>query len=127
VVAVNDVDASLRWSRQALEQERKAPWRSLPTGRRVVPHCDGQRAIFQAVNRGDVGMVERSQHLGLTPEARHALGVSSECLRQDFQRHFAVQLRVSRAIDFSHSARTDSLHDVVVAKRLANHWDGTPY
>src|SRR6516225_6527160 len=58
---------------------------------RSLDQLHHQRAVpgglFQAVDRGDVGMIQRRQHLRFAPEARHAFGVSGEYLRQDLQRH----------------------------------------
>ena len=72
-------------------------------------------ALLQAVDRGNVGMVQRGQHLRFTPEARHAFGVSSEYLGQGFQRHIAPELGIPGAIDLTHSARVKEGNDLVGA------------
>ena len=65
-----------------------------------------QSAFFNAVNLSDVGMVQRRQDLSLTLEARHALRIVSEGLRQHFQRNVALQFGVSGAVDLAHATRT---------------------
>ena len=37
-----------------------------------------QRAIFYSMNGGDVGMVQQGEHLRLSREARHAVGIVGE-------------------------------------------------
>jgi hypothetical protein len=43
-------------------------------------------------------VIERRQHLRFANEARQAIGVAGEGIRQDFQRDVAIQLRIARAI-----------------------------
>jgi hypothetical protein len=69
--------------------------------------------LLQAVNGGNVGMVQRGQDLCFTPEARHALGVSSEYVREHLQGHITAQLAVPGPIHFSHSARTKWCDDLI--------------
>jgi hypothetical protein len=52
-------------------------------------------------------VVERGEHLRFALEARHAVGVVGEDVRQNFQRHVATQLGVAGAIDFAHTACAD--------------------
>ena len=56
--------------------------------------CADAAGFFQAVERGDVGMVQRRQHLRFALKAGHAIGVGGEKLRQDFERHIAPESRV---------------------------------
>jgi hypothetical protein len=57
--------------------------------------------FFDSVDRGNVGMVERGEHLRLALEPCEPLGVLCKDLGQDFQRDVAAELGVSRAIDLA--------------------------
>ena len=72
--------------------------------------------LFEAVDRGDMGMIERGEHLRLPLEPGDALGVWSAAIRQDLDRDVATELRVARAIDFAHPARAERRDDLVGAK-----------
>ena len=56
---------------------------------------------------------ERREHLGFALEAREAIGIESENLRENLERHVAIQLGVARAIDFPHAARANQSDDFV--------------
>jgi hypothetical protein len=49
----------------------------------------------------------------LAREARDAIGIERELLRQDFQRDVTSQLRIARPIHLAHSARTERNLDLV--------------
>ena len=72
------------------------------------------RAFFHSVDGRDIGMIERREHLGFPLEARHALGVVRERLRQDFDRHVAAQLGIGGAIDFAHPAFAELGGDAIM-------------
>ena len=59
---------------------------------------------LEAVDLGDVGMIERRQRLGLALETRQPLGVAGNRRRQRLQRDVAAQRRVARPIDLAHPA-----------------------
>jgi hypothetical protein len=63
-----------------------------------------RREFFEAVDLGDVRVVERPQCLGFACEPRQALGVVRDRVRQHFDRDVAIQPRVARSIHFPHSA-----------------------
>ena len=69
--------------------------------------------IFEAVDRSDVGMVQRGEDFGFALEPRHALGVARECFGQDFQCHIAPELRIPRAVHLAHPARTNSSENFI--------------
>ena len=69
-------------------------------------------AVLQAVDRRDVGMVQRRQHLGFALEARQALGIGGERRRQDLDRHLALEPRVGGAIDLAHTAGAERRDDL---------------
>ena len=60
--------------------------------------------FFDAVNGGDVRMVQRREHFGFALEAGEAFGIVGEARREDFDRDVALQPRVARAIDLAHAA-----------------------
>ena len=74
---------------------------------------------FEAEDRGDVGMVQRGQHLGFALEAGHAVAVGGEFGRQDLQGDIAVQLGVMGAVDFAHPALADYFGDPVVGQHCS--------
>jgi len=47
-------------------------------GRRALDQLYDQRLIFHAVKLGDVGMVQRGEHLGLALEAGQPFGILRE-------------------------------------------------
>ena len=63
--------------------------------------------LLEAVQCGDMGVVERREQLGLALEAREPLGIGRERLRQDLQRDLTTELRVARAIHLTHPARAE--------------------
>ena len=54
--------------------------------------------FFEAVDRGDVRMIQRRQHLRFPLEAREPIGIEREQFGQDLQRDIAIELRVPRPI-----------------------------
>ena len=63
---------------------------------------------------GDVRVIERGQYLGFAFKTRHALGIVGQCLRQNFQRHMALELGIQRPIDFAHSAFANLFCNAIV-------------
>ena len=64
-------------------------------------------ALFEAVDTGDVGMIQRRERLRFARESRQAIGVVREGFGQNLDRDVAVQLRVARTIDLAHPAGAD--------------------
>jgi hypothetical protein len=69
--------------------------------------------LFESVNDGDIGMVQRGEGLGFPLEAREPVGVVCECLGQDLDRDVPVQLCVAGTIHPAHGAFTDLGGDLV--------------
>ena len=69
--------------------------------------------FLDAVDRADVGMIQRRECLRFAREARQAIGIARHGLRQDLQRDLAIQLRVARAIDLAHAAGAKEREDFV--------------
>ena len=66
-----------------------------------------QGVPFHSVDLRNVGMVERSQDLGLALEAGHALAVAGKGFGQHLERNVALQPGIFGAIDLAHAARAD--------------------
>ena len=67
---------------------------------------DVRRAFARAdVEHGqNVGMVQGSGGEGLLLETAQPVGVKRKRLRQDLDRHFALETRIAGAIDLAHAA-----------------------
>ena len=64
-------------------------------------------------------MVEGGEDLGFTLEALHALFVASEGLREDLDRHLALQLRVARPVDLAHPPRAQKRDELIGTEPLS--------
>ena len=76
------------------------------------------------VNRADVGMIQRRGRLRLTFEPRQHLRVFGDLVRQEFQRHKAVQTGILRLVDHTHSPAAQFLHDAVMRNGMTNEFRG---
>ncbi len=81
----------------------------------------GLACFFNAVNLPDVGMIQGGQNLRFSLKPGHSLAVRSKLFRQDLERHIPVQLGIGSAINFSHTAFTDLLQNLVMRDGLAEH------
>ena len=97
-----------------------------PAGHVLQHQVVGSPGLLQAVNSGDVGVVQRRQHPGLALEAGEAFRVFGEALGQDLDGHLAAELAVGGAIDDAHAAGAELLFDAVVAEGLTDHGKGPP-
>src|SRR5262245_23068138 len=80
------------------------------------------RRSFEAIDRRDVGMIQRRERLRFPLEAGEALDVAGKAVRQDFDRHLAAEARVDRAIHRAHSTFAKLGQDRVRADLLADHY-----
>jgi hypothetical protein len=64
--------------------------------------------FLHAVERGNVRVIQRLEHLRFALEPRRAVGVERPRLRQDLDRHLSPELRVARAIDLPHAAGAEA-------------------
>src|SRR5262245_15344552 len=69
--------------------------------------------FFEAVDGGDVWMIERCEHLRLTLKAREAIGVGRQGGWKDRQRDIALQSGVARPIDLAHPTCAEGAGDLV--------------
>ncbi len=78
-------------------------------------HDEGAHAarLLEAVDRGDVGVLELGEDLRLALEARETVGVGGERLGEDLDRDLALQLRVGGAVDDPHPALAERGGDLV--------------
>ena len=79
------------------------------------------RQLLEAVDRADVRMIERGQHLGLALEACEAFGVVSNRCGQQLQRDVAPEPGIACAIDLAHAASAEQRDDLVRAEDSARH------
>ena len=68
---------------------------------------------LQSKKRRDVRMVDRGQRLRFALEALQPLWMRRQILRQHLDRHLAPELRVARAVDLAHAARTERGDDLI--------------
>ncbi|MBK9376637.1 MAG: hypothetical protein IPN03_23695 [Holophagales bacterium] len=80
-------------------------------------HDEGANAagLLEAVDRGDVGVLELGQDLRLAFEAGETIGVPGERLGEDLDRDLAPQLRIGRPVDDPHPALAERGGDLVGA------------
>ena len=83
-------------------------------------HEGGQApAFFETVDRGDVRMIEGSEHFGFALKTREPIGIDRERRRQDLDRDLPLEFRVGRPIHLPHPAFPDRRGDVVDAEARA--------
>jgi len=84
-------------------------------------HDDGADAVGlgQAVDRRDVRMVERGQHLRFALESGQPLAIGRELCGNDLQRDVAVEGGVPRPIHLAHAAGAEPARHLVDAESSA--------
>ena len=99
--------------------ERQRTLRDAVRERRALDELEHQRVrariFLESVDRADVRMIERREQLCLALEARDAVGIGRESIREKFQRDIAVEPRIARAIHLAHAARAESRHELIRA------------
>ena len=75
--------------------------------------------FLDAVDRGNVGVVEAGEDLRLPREPGEPVWISCEGVGEDLQRDLAVELGVGGLPDLAHAALPEQGGDVVVADRRA--------
>ena len=81
----------------------------------------GPRHALEAVDLGDVRVVESGEEPGLAVEPGEPLGVGREALRQQLDRDLAPEPGVGRAKDLPHPPGPEGRRDPVVRQGLADH------
>ena len=99
--------------------------RELLCERGALDELENQEAnavsFLEAVDRADVGMVQRREHPRFALEARESIGMARERRRQNLDRDIAPELRVVRTVHFAHAARAEQRVQAIPADRLAGH------
>ena len=112
----------LRDDRQRLGERHRAPQQPIRQ-RLPLDQLHDQEMLaprfLQAVERGDVGMIERRQDFGLALETRDAIGVSSEDVEDHLHGDLAAQPRIARAIHLAHTSGAEYREDLVRAEPCA--------
>ncbi len=72
--------------------------------------------FLEAVDRTDVGMVERGEELRFAPESRESIGIDREGVGENLERDFTVQTRIACSVDLAHTARADGGENLVTAE-----------
>jgi hypothetical protein len=98
--------------------ERHRPLRDALRQRRPLHQLHHQGAVFHSINRSDVRMIERRQHLRFAREPRHAVGIGGEGLRQHLDGDVAPELGIGSTPDLAHAARPELRKDAVVGDGL---------
>ncbi len=97
--------------------ERKRPLHDAVRERRALDELHHQRGhaarFLEAVDVGDVWMVQRSQRPGLALQPRQTLRIRRHAGGQHLDCHVAIEAGVAGAIDLTHAAGADLLDDVV--------------
>ncbi len=102
--------------RQHLVQRHRTPTDAIGK-RRSIDELQHQRAdavaVLQAVNRGDVGMVECGEDFRFALEARNPFRIAGKGRGQDLYRDIAFQQRVARSINLAHATGAEHGFDFV--------------
>ena len=73
-------------------------------------------AVLEPINRPDVRVVERGEHLRFALETGEAIRITGEGIGQDLQRDLAIQLGIPGAIHLAHAARPEGGENLVRAE-----------
>ena len=72
--------------------------------------------LFQAMNRRNIRMVQRSEDLGFPAEPRHAIRVVRKKLGDHFQRDISIELGVGGTVDLTHATLANLFPDLSSAR-----------
>ena len=105
--------------RQHVVERHRAPTDEIGK-RRSIDELQHQRAdavaVLQAVDRGDVGMVECGQDFRFALEASNPVRIAGKGQGQDLYRDIAFQQRVASAINLAHATGAEDGFDFVGAE-----------
>ena len=68
---------------------------------------------FNAVDGGDVGMIQRREHFRFALKTREPIGIRRDRRRKYFQCDLPFERRIGRAVDLAHPADAELLGDFV--------------
>ena len=114
--AASSASAICACHRQRLVQRQRAACDAL--GERLTGHelhDDGRGAArpFDAVDYGDVRVIQRRKGFRFAFETRQTIGIGCHRLLQHFNGHLAVERRVRGSIHFTHAAGAEKGADLV--------------
>ena len=72
-----------------------------------------ERVLLDAVDRRDVRMIQRGEHLRFAREPGEAIRIGGEQVGQDFDRDAAIELGVARPVDLTHASDTQGRDDFI--------------
>ena len=72
--------------------------------------------LFQAVDDGNVRVIQRRQRLGFALEAGQPIGIVRKGVGEDFDRDLATKVSVGGALDLAHAAHSDLGGDFIRAE-----------
>ena len=85
------------------------------TAARSIAKEIGSAGFFNPIDRSDVGMIERRQHLGLALEADHSLWIARERVGKELERDLAVQREVIGQVDLAHASMAKFFNHPIMA------------
>src|SRR5262249_16228073 len=88
----------------------------------ALDQLHGQRAVLDAVNMRDVGMIQRCEDFGFPLEANHASGIAGKHFGQYLERNLSFQFCILSAIHFAHATFAELSGNAVMRDRLAYHF-----
>lgn len=71
----------------------------------------GTAGVLKAVNRADIGVIERGQELGFATQAGEPLRIAGEGLGQQLERDLAPEFGIAGAVDLTHATRAQGGDD----------------
>ncbi len=88
-----------------------------------VLHGDKEIAagFVDVVNRGDVGMLDRSGGASFLNETLLPFFVGGKFFRKELERHLALELGVLGEVDLAHASLADLFEDLVMRNRRSDH------
>jgi hypothetical protein len=92
---------------------------------RDVLHHDEIHTVVSTdvVDGDDVGMIQGGGGLRLLDEALLSFGVGDLVVRQDLERHHALQAQVAGQVNDTHTAFAELRFDPIVFDAATDHWD----
>ena len=66
--------------------------------------CCRALGALDAIDRGDVRMIQRGQHFRFAAEPGEPIGIGGDGRRQHLDRDLALQIRIGGAVDLAHAA-----------------------
>jgi hypothetical protein len=109
---------------QELGQRQSVRWNQVAEGPPLHKlHREEMDAagLLDAVERDNIGVVQRGDGLGFALKTLQALTVEGHLGGKGLQRNHAVQVQVFRRVDLPHAAAAERPHDPVVQQSCTDH------